>query len=64
MPCIIPLGGIVSPMMVGRVRDLTGSTTPALYVTGTMSPVCALNRPHGYWTACPFRVICTAFADA
>ncbi|HXP96021.1 MAG TPA: MFS transporter, partial [Telmatospirillum sp.] len=26
------LGGIVSPVMVGRVRDLTGSTTPALYV--------------------------------
>jgi MFS family permease len=26
------LGGIVSPFMVGRIRDLTGSTTPALYV--------------------------------
>jgi hypothetical protein len=28
--------------MVGRVRDLTGSTTPALYVIGTMSVICAL----------------------
>jgi MFS family permease len=36
------LGGIVSPIMVGRVRDLTGSTTPALYVIGTMSVICAL----------------------
>jgi MFS family permease len=35
------LGGIVSPVMVGRVRDLTGSTTPALYVIGAMSVVCA-----------------------
>lgn len=26
------LGGIVSPGMVGRIKDLTGSTTPALYV--------------------------------
>jgi MFS family permease len=25
------MGGIVSPYMVGRIRDLTGSTTPALY---------------------------------
>lgn len=31
-------GGIVSPVMVGRIKDLTGSTTPALYVIG----VCAL----------------------
>jgi MFS family permease len=36
------LGGIVSPVMVGRVKDLTGSTTPALYVIGTMSLICAL----------------------
>ncbi|MFM0241053.1 hypothetical protein [Paraburkholderia phytofirmans] len=48
MPRIIPLGGMVSPMMAGRVGDLTGSTTPALYVIGTMSLVCALHRPHGY----------------
>lgn len=27
-------GGIVSPVMVGRIKDLTGSTTPALYVIG------------------------------
>ncbi len=26
------LGGVVSPFMVGRIRDVTGSTTPALYV--------------------------------
>ncbi|MFP3526689.1 MFS transporter, partial [Pantoea sp. SIMBA_072] len=32
------LGGIVSPVMVGRIKDMTGSTTPALYVIG----VCAL----------------------
>jgi MFS family permease len=34
------LGGIVSPIMVGRIRDLTGSTTPALYliaVTGLIT---------------------------
>ncbi|AEA63565.1 MFS transporter [Burkholderia gladioli] len=36
------LGGIVSPVMVGRVRDLTGSTTPALYVIALLSLVCAL----------------------
>jgi MFS family permease len=36
------LGGIVSPVMVGRVRDLTGSTTPALYVIGALSLVCAV----------------------
>ncbi len=32
------LGGIVSPLMVGRIQDISGSTTPALYVIG----VCAL----------------------
>lgn len=32
------LGGIVSPVMVGRIKDITGTTTPALYVIG----VCAL----------------------
>jgi nitrate/nitrite transporter NarK len=36
------LGGIVSPVMVGRVRDLTGSTTPALYAIGAMSLISAL----------------------
>ncbi len=35
------LGGIVSPVMVGRVRDLTGSTTPALYLIGALSLLCA-----------------------
>jgi nitrate/nitrite transporter NarK len=35
------LGGIVSPVMVGRIKDITGSTTPALYVIGTLSVVCA-----------------------
>jgi hypothetical protein len=32
----------VSPVMVGRIRDVTGSTTPALYAIGAMSVVCAL----------------------
>jgi MFS family permease len=41
------LGGIVSPVMVGRVKDLTGSTTPALYVIGAMSLVCALIVLYG-----------------
>jgi len=36
------LGGILSPVMVGRVRDLTGSTTPALYAIGAMSLISAL----------------------
>ncbi|MDE1180295.1 MFS transporter [Paraburkholderia sp.] len=35
------LGGIVSPVMVGRVRDLTGSTTPALYAIGVTTLICA-----------------------
>jgi MFS family permease len=34
-------GGIVSPVMVGRIKDLTGSTTPALYVIGIASLVAA-----------------------
>lgn len=34
-------GGIVSPVMVGRIRDLTGSTTPALYVIGTAALLAA-----------------------
>jgi MFS family permease len=41
------LGGIVSPVMVGRVRDLTGSTTPALYVIGGMTLLCALIVMYG-----------------
>jgi len=35
------LGGIVSPVMVGRVKDLTGSTTPALYLIGGLGLLCA-----------------------
>jgi nitrate/nitrite transporter NarK len=36
------LGGIVSPVMVGRIKDVTGSTTPALYAIGVASLVCAV----------------------
>jgi MFS family permease len=35
------LGGVVSPVVVGRIKDLTGSTTPALYLIGCLSLVCA-----------------------
>jgi len=35
------LGGIVSPVMVGRIKDLSGSTTPALYVIAALSLLCA-----------------------
>jgi len=31
------LGGIISPIMIGRIRDVTGSTTPALYALGALS---------------------------
>jgi MFS family permease len=41
------LGGIVSPVMVGRIRDVTGSTTPALYAIGAMSVLCALLLVYG-----------------
>ncbi|MCJ2052604.1 MFS transporter [Methylobacterium sp. J-070] len=34
-------GGIVSPVAVGWVKDLTGSTTPALYGIGTLCLVAA-----------------------
>jgi len=34
-------GGIVSPVMVGSIKDLTGSTTPALYVIGVSSLLAA-----------------------
>lgn len=36
------LGGIVGPVMVGAVKDTTGSTTPALYVIGSLCILCAL----------------------
>jgi MFS family permease len=35
------LGGIVSPVMVGSVKDWTGSTTPALYVIAGLCVLCA-----------------------
>jgi MFS family permease len=35
------LGGIVSPVVVGRIKDVTGSTTPALYLIASLSLVCA-----------------------
>ena len=41
------LGGIVSPVMVGRIKDMTGSTTPALYVIGCLSLVCAAILLYG-----------------
>jgi MFS family permease len=34
-------GGIVSPVMVGHIKDITGSTTPALYVIGVTSVIAA-----------------------
>jgi len=36
------LGGIVSPVMVGRIKDISGSATPALYVIAGLSLLCAL----------------------
>jgi MFS family permease len=41
------LGGIVSPVVVGRIKDLTGSTTPALYLIGCLSLVCAAILVYG-----------------
>ncbi|MCO5413297.1 MFS transporter [Ralstonia mojiangensis] len=35
------LGGIVSPVVVGRIKDIAGSTTPALYLIGGLGLVCA-----------------------
>src|SRR5262249_21280695 len=35
------LGGIVSPILVGRVKDLTGSATPALYLIAVLCLACA-----------------------
>lgn len=34
-------GGIVSPVMVGYIKDMSGSTTPALYVIGVTSLLAA-----------------------
>lgn len=36
------LGGIVSPLMVGSIKDATGSATPALYVIGGLCLFCGL----------------------
>ncbi|MGO4377733.1 MFS transporter [Pseudoduganella sp. RAF19] len=41
------LGGIVSPVMVGRIKDVTGSTTPAMYVIGGLALLCALIVLYG-----------------
>ena len=41
------LGGIVSPVMVGRIKDISGSTTPALYVIGALAILCALIVMYG-----------------
>ena len=45
------VGGIISPVMVASVKDLTGSTTPALYVIGGLCVFCAIllltALPHG-----------------
>jgi len=35
------MGGIVSPVMVGYIKDITGSTTPALYIIGATSLLAA-----------------------
>ncbi|WP_409262935.1 MFS transporter [Pseudomonas putida] len=35
------VGGIVSPVMVGFIKDVTGSTTPALYLIGTTCLIAA-----------------------
>lgn len=35
------IGGIVSPVMVGFIKDVTGSTTPALYLIGTTCLIAA-----------------------
>jgi MFS family permease len=40
--CIGQLGGIVSPIMVGKIIDVTGSITPALYLITGVCGVCAL----------------------
>jgi nitrate/nitrite transporter NarK len=41
------LGGIVSPVMVGRIKDITGSTTPAMYVIACLGLVCAAILLYG-----------------
>jgi MFS family permease len=41
------LGGIVSPVMVGRIKDVSGSTTPALYVIAGLALLCATIVMYG-----------------
>ena len=40
--CIGQLGGIVSPIMVGKIIDATGSITAALYLIAGVCAACAL----------------------
>ena len=40
------LGGIIAPFMVGRIKDLTGSATPALYM---LSAVCVMATVLVIW---------------
>ncbi|MFP3515390.1 MFS transporter [Pseudomonas sp. SIMBA_077] len=40
------LGGVIAPFMVGRIKDLSGSATPALYV---LSGVCVLATVLVIW---------------
>lgn len=40
------LGGVIAPFMVGRIKDLSGSATPALYV---LSGVCVLATMLVIW---------------
>lgn len=35
------LGGVIAPFMVGRIKDLTGTATPALYLLGAVCLVAA-----------------------
>lgn len=41
------MGGIVSPVVVGRIKDVFGSTTPALYLIGCLSLICAAILIYG-----------------
>lgn len=40
--CVGQLGGIVSPIAVGKIIDITGSITPALYLIASVCGVCVL----------------------
>jgi MFS family permease len=41
------LGGLVSPVMVGYIHDVTGSVTPALYVIAGLCGACAVFLMYG-----------------